>query len=137
MRIESIDDLRIGLPALDAEHMTLVDLCNEFIDSVRAGVPVATLAEGIERLVNSTRQHFESEEKLLDRHNHPGLAAHKAEHERLMAQAGTLMAQFADLADDNHARSVAYEAATFLRAWLIEHIRLTDLPCRPFLMRLV
>jgi len=135
-RIEWTDEYKLGLPAIDADHEQLLDLCNEFLDAAQACASIAQLAGTLEKLILRTRAHFVAEERMLDRHGYPGLAIHKAEHERLLVQAETLKARYEDAAHQDEVSTVTVETAEFLQVWLLDHIRTNDRPYRPFLMSL-
>jgi hemerythrin-like metal-binding domain len=136
-RIEWSDEFKLGLPAIDAEHRELLDLCNRFLEAAQAGAEVPQLARILEELILRTRAHFLAEERLLDRHNYPGLAIHKAEHERLLNQADILKARYDDDGvQEDETRALTVETAEFLQSWLLDHIRANDRPYRPFIMTL-
>lgn len=136
MRIAWSDEFKLGLPAIDADHQELVALCNEFLDAAHADAPIAELAAVLDRMLLRTRAHFVAEERMLDRHGYPSLAIHKAEHDRLLAQAETLRTRFAQAREEDELRHVTLETADFLQFWLLDHIRTNDRPYRPFLMSL-
>lgn len=135
-RIEWTDEFKLGLPAIDSDHQQLLELCNQFLEAAQAEQPIRQLAEILDRLILRTRAHFLAEERLLDRHGYPGLAIHKAEHDRLLVQAGTLKARYDDASQDADVRHLTMETADFLQVWLLDHIRTNDRPYRPFLMSL-
>ena len=130
------EEWQLGLPAIDAQHRELFELCRQFQDA-------APTADGglltviLDRLVERTREHFRSEEGMLDRHGYPGLAAHRAEHGRLLTDVKTLRERWPSTGDDAAQRASAIEVADYLRLWLIEHIQVTDRPYKPFLSNLV
>lgn len=135
-RIEWTDEFKLGLPAIDADHKELLEVCNQFLDAVQAGQSVHQLADILEKLILRTRAHFLAEERMLDRHGYPGLVIHRAEHERLLIQAEALKARYRDVAHDDEIRHLSMETADFLQTWLLDHIRTNDRPYRPFLMSL-
>ncbi len=136
MRIHWSDDFKLGLPAIDADHEELVELCNTFLDAAQNGARLADLATALDRLLLRTRAHFLHEERMLDRHGYPGLAIHKAEHDRLLSQAEMLKSRFEDVEGEDAIRRVTLETADFLQSWLLDHIKTNDRPYRPFLMSL-
>ncbi len=135
-RIQWTDEFKLGLPAIDADHKELLDVCNQFLEAAQAGESVSQLAEILDRMILRTRAHFVAEERMLDRHNYPGLVAHKAEHQRLLLQAEALRARYHDVSQEEEIRHVTMETADFLQNWLLDHIRTNDRPYRPFLMSL-
>lgn len=135
-RIEWTDEFKLGLPAIDADHRELLDLCNQFLDAAQADQAISDLASILGLLILRTRAHFLAEERLLDRHNYPGLAIHKAEHDRLLTQADNLKARYDEVGEDEEIRALTMETAEFLQSWLLDHIRSNDRPYRPFIMTL-
>ncbi|MGE5545517.1 MAG: bacteriohemerythrin [Solirubrobacterales bacterium] len=136
MSIQWCDEFKLGLPAMDSDHEELLELCNEFFAAAHARSGLGELCAILGRLILRTRAHFLAEERLLDRHNYPGLALHKAEHARLLTQADGLKDRF-DTAESTEAvGDLTLETADFLRTWLLDHIRINDRPYRPFLMSL-
>lgn len=132
------DAYNLGVPAIDADHRILLDLCGEFVEAAGNGAEVMVLAVILDKLILRTRIHFEAEEKLLDRHHYPQLAAHKSDHDRLITQAETLKAGFGRVSpgDRDGIERLTRETADFLQAWLVDHIIQGDKPYRPFLMNL-
>lgn len=137
MSIHWTDEFKLGLPAIDADHQELMELCNEFLAAAQGQASLSVLTTVLDRLILRTRAHFLAEERLLDRHGYPGFAIHKAEHDRLLSQAETLKTRFADVEHEEEVSRLTLETADFLHTWLLDHIRVNDKPYRPFLMSLV
>lgn len=135
-RMEWSDDLRIGVPAMDADHKDLFRLCNDFIDAVHAQSPAAALAVSMSAVVERLRRHFQVEEDMLDRHGYPSLAAHRAEHDRLLANAERLMARWPAAENDEAWKHLVLETAEYLHRWLKDHVSVNDRPYTPFLKSL-
>jgi hemerythrin len=131
------DEYSLGLPAIDKDHRELVEQCNEYLLAVEDGASLERLAEIMDRLILRTRAHFIAEERLLDRHNYPGLALHKSDHDRLVTQAESLKARFSEAdEDDESTQRLIAETGEFMRSWLLDHIRVNDRPFKPFLRSL-
>jgi hemerythrin len=97
--------LSVGIPRIDAQHQTLVEMINQ----LHAGVVAYTLS------------HFAAEEALMNRSAYPGYERHKAEHDKLTAQAKVLQEKA------RTAKSLlTLEVAKFLQHWLIDHIASQD-----------
>lgn len=130
------DDFKLGLPAMDADHKKLLDVCNRFLEAVQQQASLSQLEMILADMIRLTSEHFRAEEDMLDRHNYPALAAHRAEHERLLVQAEGLRARFDDLSQASEMGNLTHEAAEFLQTWLLDHIRTNDRPYCPFLKHL-
>ncbi len=136
-RVDWSNDLKVGVPLLDAEHLGLVELFNDFIASALSDTDGLHLGTHFKDVVSAVRDHFASEENMLDRHNYPRFAAHKAHHHRLLAQAETLQADWQSAAPTMGGRdSLLARTIDYFTDRLLHHIREADRPYRPFLMRL-
>lgn len=139
--IEWSNELKLGVPAMDAEHRQLLKLTNDFLTAAGEHAPFPRLTHIMGELIARTRIHFQAEETLLDRAAYPGLAGHKAEHGRLLVEAQRLYERFTTLddtlgVDQTAARALTLEAAQFLQRWLVDHIMADDRPYRPYVLRL-
>jgi hemerythrin len=126
-------NLRLDIPAMDQEHRELFEILDTFLERVDAGAPQGELTPMLDRLIEKSRAHFTAEEVLMDRHGFPDLAAHKAEHERLLAEAAHLQELYRK-GEVSSGRT--QETSEFIRRWLFGHIAEKDLPYRPFVRRL-
>ena len=108
---------KLGLAQVDDQHLKLWSL----IEDLEAGaspraVPVALMA-----LEAYTIYHFKTEEALMERHQLPGSAEHKGEHQAFRARLRELARQLR-----NEGELAAEPVIAFLRNWLITHIRVSD-----------
>ena len=131
--IEWSDEIKLGVPAIDAEHRRLITLTNDFLTAAEDEALMPQLAAILGELIKQTRAHFQVEELLLDQCGYPYLAAHKAEHARLLVEAEQLHTRFSQPEEDIR---LIYETAHYLQYWLLDHIINSDKAYRPFLMRL-
>ena len=76
----------VGVRAMDDQHGILMDTMNELRQAVVHGECREQISEVLDRLIEFTRMHFSSEEQLLERYFYPGLARHRTEHQRILAQ---------------------------------------------------
>jgi hemerythrin-like metal-binding protein len=77
--------------------------------------------EILHRLIDYTVHHFSAEEKLMEKHNYPGLVAHRAEHKALTAKVMEFQNDF-----DAGNTTIAVQLMTFLQDWLRNHILSVD-----------
>lgn len=120
--------LSVGNPLIDAQHKDLMTLGREgveFLSAHRAD------KEEFHRIMNDfvdlARVHFRTEEEALERNHFPGLEAHRREHEDIMDALIELLIQGLDEHLDRR------KLAEILASWLVQHLLLTDLPCREYL----
>jgi hemerythrin-like metal-binding protein len=71
---------------MDDQHGILMDTMNELRQAVVRGRGREEISAIIDQLIEFTRMHFWSEEQLLEQTGFPGLADHRAEHHRMLAQ---------------------------------------------------
>jgi hemerythrin len=76
----------VGVMAMDDQHGILLDTLNELRLAVVRGSSRDEINEIMDRLIEFTRMHFWSEEKLMESQLFPGLAEHRDEHMRLLSQ---------------------------------------------------
>ena len=127
------DSYLLGIPAIDAEHKTLLTLINRFLSQAQDGAAGDVLQQLLQDLIRATREHFEKEELALDRCHFPLLAAHSDEHRRLIERLSYFLGT---LRDGLVAGEKAAELNGFLHRWLFDHIENEDRAYRPFLRTL-
>jgi hemerythrin len=71
---------------MDDQHGILMDTMNELRLAVVRGSGREQVSEVLDRLIEFTRMHFSSEEKLMKQFLFPGWEEHRAEHQRILAQ---------------------------------------------------
>jgi hemerythrin len=76
----------VDVRAMDDQHGILMDTTNELRLALVRGGGREQVSEILDRLIEFTRMHFWSEEKLMEDSAFPGLAEHRAEHHRLLAE---------------------------------------------------
>ena len=115
------DRLSVGIPRIDAQHQTLVEMINELHTAMMAGQGSAAVGKTLDGLVAYTLSHFATEEELMKRTAYTRYEQHKAEHNKLSAQAKLLQAKA-----KTAKVMLTLEVATFLQRWLIDHIASQD-----------
>ena len=117
----------VNIGSIDAQHRNLFAMGRELYAAMSAGQGKSVLARILDRLVQYTTVHFAHEERLMQLHNYPGFAKHKAEHDALVKQVVAFQIEF------NAGRAaLAVPLLQFLKGWLENHIKGTDfayIPC--------
>ncbi|SOE01146.1 bacteriohemerythrin [Caenispirillum bisanense] len=124
--IEWTEDLKIGIPIIDADHKVLVSLLNQVFETVGDREEKATLGSVLNSLVDYTEYHFAREERLQEVAGYGGLAGHKALHRDLTAQVVAIRTRFEQDPESVHGE----EVLNFLRSWLVDHINGHDMAYR-------
>lgn len=113
----------VGIPQVDAEHRQLFAIIQRVEDALGCDddlVQVLAFA-AIQELIDYTRTHFASEEKLMRAAGYPRLEAHLGLHSVLLHTVDD-MALRVEAGDP----STCLELSKFLFTWLIDHILLED-----------
>ena len=120
--VEWSEELSIGIPQTDEEHHHLVLILNELDDAKRVGKGSRVMAEILDRLVDYTVVHFQSEEKLMEEYGFPGIELHRTQHQQLVDKVARFQTRF-------HSRRerITNEVMDFLKYWLTNHILVDDM----------
>ncbi len=117
------DNLKIGIPLIDAEHRELCDRIDRLFDACGKGKGKEEIMKTIGFLEQYTIKHFGDEEALQRKSTYPKIAEHKAMHEYFKSE-------IAKLRNDvqNNGVTVATISKTnyFLMNWLLNHIQKMD-----------
>lgn len=76
----------VGVRAMDDQHGILMEAVNELRLALVRGCGQDRISEMLDQLIEFTRMHFSSEEQLMEQTGFAGLAEHRAEHHRLLAE---------------------------------------------------
>jgi hemerythrin len=112
----------------DDEHKTLFDKLNKLYDLATSGAARAAVGAQLDDLISYVAEHFATEERLMQSKNYSGYAAHKAEHDKLVATCVDLQAKF-----HKGEAEVTAETGAFVKGWLDSHIPKFDMPYEPSL----
>ncbi|MEJ2130391.1 MAG: bacteriohemerythrin [Gammaproteobacteria bacterium] len=112
-------EYEIGIPDVDYEHRTLIDLINTTFEELKHGAT----AEAAELLLGEIHAriaaHFALEEKAMREMRYDEFDDHKADHERLLDEIRDLMDEVDDGLD-------ADDLGRRLDLWFSEHFRTRD-----------
>jgi hemerythrin len=111
----------LGIPAMDRQHVILVDAINNLHDAMLGGQDREAVQRTIHALVSYTKVHFESEEQLLAAKGFPSFDEHRMEHHAFVKRVLDFHNQYMD------GRVVlSAEVMQFLKEWLAGHILVED-----------
>lgn len=105
----------VGNARIDAEHRAFFEIIVSIDHDVRAGVHFTRVLRSLVELAKYTDFHFISEENMMEDHNYPDAAAHRAVHKRISAE----MHQY--IADIQRGVDRVHELVTFLYDWFTAH----------------
>lgn len=125
--IDPNDVPKLGLATLDADHAEearQVDAALAEVDRFRKGrSSIPQVKALLDALYTFTRAHFEREEAAMLASGFPGLATHRADHERVLAEMDGEERRFLEQGDADRLR--AYLAQR-VPAWFDDHVRTLD-----------
>jgi hemerythrin len=107
---------------VDEQHRTLFDAINRFGDAVARGRGAQEVGQTLQFLLHYTGEHFAEEEALMQRHDFPQLAAHKAMHDTFVRKVQDLIVQH-----QQGNRRAMFLASRMMTEWLQRHILDVDL----------
>lgn len=116
--IKWTESFSVGLPAVDHEHKELIDLVAALQSALTGGADEEEVDRALGELMRSISAHFALEEKFMTEHRYDGLAAHKADHERLLDDLRDLM--------EGRTEESPEVAADRLGDWFAIHFRTHD-----------
>ena len=116
-------DCIIGVQAMDDQHGILMDTLNELRRMIVRGSDRRDISLQLERLIEFTQMHFQSEEQLLEQHRFPGAAEHRDSHHALLSRL------YSALEHVNREEPIHFSSVLeFLPAWYQEHVEQIDQP---------
>ncbi|NUN10971.1 MAG: hemerythrin family protein [Ignavibacteriaceae bacterium] len=114
------DTYETGIPEVDRQHRSLVDITNELIGAHQKQTGRFIIYGILDRLVEYTKIHFSDEEKLFDT-GYTGAVKHRQEHDYFILELDKLQQEAA-----RNNLLLTYKTLDFLKDWLINHILGTD-----------
>ena len=84
LHLDLAPELSTGVAVIDQQHARMASLLNRVADAVTSGEGPERVGGLLDELVAFTRHHFETEQRLMERHGYPEALAHAQEHRRLL-----------------------------------------------------
>lgn len=119
--IEWSDDFSVGVAQLDEQHKKLVEIINKLHSAMIDGTSKEKLKEIINKLIEYTSYHFKSEETLFEQFDYEDTDSHIEEHKKFVEKVMSFKKEF-----DEGITGITLEIITFLKDWLLNHIKGTD-----------
>jgi hemerythrin len=111
----------VGYPDIDNQHKKLFQLADELHSAMLSGKGKDVLGKTLSNLIAYTKAHFAAEERLMQTHNYPDYAKHKAAHDGLTARVTAFEKDF-----ETNRVALSIGVLEFLKDWLAHHIGETD-----------
>lgn len=128
--IEWTENLLIGVEEIDRQHRHLVEILNRLHEAMKMGGKPRELVRVMQDLVNYTRYHFATEERLMQESSYPGYIGHARKHRALVEKVNAFNE---DVLKGRAA--VTLSLMQFLKEWLAKHILGTDKEFGAYLAR--
>ena len=113
----------VGVEAMDDQHGVLMDTLNDLRLMLVRGTDRREVSLQLERLIEFTQMHFQSEERLLRQHGFPEANEHESDHQHLLGKLYTALEQV------NHEDGIHLSSLLeFLPSWYLDHVEKQDQP---------
>lgn len=111
-----------GIQEIDRQHQELVKIVSRLQGSLSTDAKYAEIGPTLKFLVNYTREHFESEEGIMEKIAYPDLAVHRRHHQNLIRQIDVVLHKL-----KNRESFTPIELYYLVSRWLMEHILNEDI----------
>ncbi|NJO89584.1 MAG: hemerythrin family protein [Chloroflexia bacterium] len=111
----------VGIKLIDEQHKGLINILNKLYESFIDQTVGKMLEEIIRELVDYTKYHFNTEERLFTESNYPDKEKHIIEHQEFVEKVNKFKTDL-----ENGKSSLTFQLMNFLRNWLLNHIAMSD-----------
>jgi len=111
----------VGVKVLDDQHKGTMRVLNELHAAAMKGRVGEVAGPLLSQVSCTAREHFSTEEELMELTNYPALAEHRALHQALLATASEFLVRH-DEGDITSYVQLLY----FVRDWFIDHVKNQD-----------
>jgi hemerythrin-like metal-binding protein len=119
------ETLSVGIDVIDEHHRYLFDLTNDLVDVVAKKLGSREVGRVLKSLGQYAQVHFRAEERMMEHYGFEGLDRQKSQHQQFHDK----LQEFCEELHDNPLIA-QFEVMTFLREWLVGHIRHEDAQLR-------
>ncbi|HLN24475.1 MAG TPA: hemerythrin family protein [Patescibacteria group bacterium] len=121
--------LSVGIPALDDDHKTLIDMLGRIFAVCRAEGNHVQLSLLIDKMLDHVHHHFDHEEEIMADARYPDLHRHLDEHAKLFIQ----LSEVLHAIRNDPAHGANEDIRAFLRTMLFNHIEHDDRRCADYI----
>jgi hemerythrin len=119
--IEWNEKYSVAIKSIDNQHKKLFEIINKLHGAMIAGQSKAILKKVIVELSDYATDHFSTEENLMKNYSYPEYIIHKSEHDKFILKLVELKNKLG-----KSSTLTAVDMLTFLKNWLIQHVKGTD-----------
>ena len=121
------DEYSVGIEKIDHQHRHLFEIINKLIDHSGASKDSGLVTETLTEMLNYAKEHFTTEEELMQEYGYPEIESHKEQHIHFFKTTAELSVNAL-----NKQSMVASEIVEFLKMWLTLHILKCDMKYKEF-----
>lgn len=127
-RLEWDQRLAIEVAEFDDAHKEMIDLYNRIAWACGNGTSVSNVRERMRSFMIYARWHFAEEEEWMRQVHYPVYLDHKADHDRLLQDAGDFVNSFGVVLTEEDGGAIV----RYFNYWLMRHLENKDLKLRDF-----
>jgi len=122
--MEFSEDMKIGVPHIDAQHSSLVEFVNKAAELCASQPSKEEMQESLDFLGNYVVQHFQDEEQIQIDSKYPRYKQHKEIHDEFV---GIFKGLYAKFQEDGPTEEIARVLANQVTNWVSTHIQMEDI----------
>lgn len=113
--------LSVNYKEIDAQHQRWVALINQLHEAMSQGKGREIMGQVLAELLDYTRTHFVTEERIMVDHAYPDYQRQKAAHDAFIQKVGDLRTRFL-----GGEAVITLDVMKFIKEWLTNHIQVMD-----------
>ncbi|MGA2324255.1 MAG: bacteriohemerythrin [Sedimentisphaerales bacterium] len=121
------EEYSVGVEKIDRQHRHLFEIINKLIDRSAASSDSKLVSETLTEMLNYAKEHFTTEEELMQEYGYPEIEPHKEQHIYFFKTTAELSINAL-----NNQSMVLREIVEFLKIWLTFHILKVDMKYKEF-----
>ena len=121
------DEYSVGVEKIDRQHRHLFEIINKLIDRSGSSSDSKLVSETLTEMLNYAKEHFTTEEELMQEYGYPEIESHKEQHIYFFKTTAELSINAL-----NKQSMVSREIVEFLKLWLTLHILKCDMKYKEF-----
>ena len=129
MFLEMTDSERLKIQIIDEQHQKMANLINKMHQELGAKFDGES-KRLLKQFADATKEHFVTEEKMMQDNNYTGFFSHKLEHDRFYKKVEDFLGQV-----EKGNETMNLEFLKGLRKWFFNHFELNDKKCGEYLLQ--
>lgn len=120
----------VCIDSMNEMHFEEVEVINILLKQLESDEEFTILSQSIENLLEHMREHFSSEEKLMQERQYPHYRLHQGEHAKVLNEARYVEMTWRNRKDIDEIKEYLIET---LLPWLDQHIKAMDVPLADYM----